>query len=76
MHCVGRVGVSGCPGVLKTAAANPLDKFELGIQQTIKDLMMKRLKENDKIVSRYMDDEQFQKVAFDLLAKAIFKELR
>lgn len=63
-------------GVIKTAAANPLDKFKLGIQQNIKDLMMKRLKENDKIVSRYMDDEKFQKAAFDILAKAIFEELK
>lgn len=62
-------------GVLKTAAANPLDKFELEIQQIIKDLMMKRLKENDRIVSRYMDDEKFQKVIFRILAKDIYTEL-
>ncbi len=62
-------------GVLKTAAANPLDKFELGIAQTIKDLMMKRLKENDKIVSRYMDDERFQKVIFKLMAKEIYRDI-
>lgn len=59
-------------GVLKTAAANPLDKFELGIEQIIKDLMMKRLKENDKIVSRYMDDKRFQKVIFSILARDIY----
>jgi type I restriction enzyme R subunit len=62
--------------VLKTAAANPLDKFELGIQQVIKDLMMKRLKENDKIVSRYMDDEKFQKVIFSILAKEIYHSVQ
>lgn len=62
-------------GVLKTAAANPLDKFELGIEQIIKDLMMKRLKENDKIVSRYMDDERFRKVIFKLLSKELYSEL-
>jgi len=61
--------------VLKTAAANPLDKFELGIEQIIKDLMMKRLKENDKIVTRYMDDEKFQKVISHILAKDIYTEL-
>ena len=62
-------------GVLKTAAANPLDKFELEIQQIIKDLMMKRLKENDRIVSRYMDDEKFQKVIFNLLSKELFNDI-
>lgn len=61
--------------VLKTAAANPLDKFELGIQQIIKDLMMKRLKDNDKIVSRYMDDKKFQKVIFELLSKELFTDI-
>lgn len=61
--------------VLKTAAANPLDKFELGIEQVIKDLMMKRLKENDKIVSRYMDDERFQKVILELLSKDLYQSL-
>jgi len=34
--------------------------------------MMKRLKDNDKIVSRYMDDEKFQKVIFSILAKDIY----
>ncbi|MDI3503783.1 MAG: type restriction enzyme subunit [Candidatus Cloacimonadota bacterium] len=63
-------------GVLKTAAANPLDKFELGIEQIIKDLMIKRLKENDKMVSRYMDDEKFQKVIFGIMAKEIYKEFK
>lgn len=62
-------------GVLKTAAANPLDKFELGIEQIIKDLMMKRLKENDKIVSRYMDDEKFQKVIFRIMARDIYNSV-
>ncbi|GAB1467369.1 DEAD/DEAH box helicase family protein [Candidatus Cloacimonadota bacterium] len=61
--------------ILKTAAANPLDKFELGIQQIIKDMMMKRLKDNDKIVSRYMDDEKFQKVIFKLLSKELYNSL-
>ncbi|MEF3695285.1 MAG: type I restriction endonuclease subunit R, partial [Candidatus Cloacimonadota bacterium] len=61
--------------VLKTAIANPLDRFELGIEQIIKDMMMKRLKENDKIVSRYMDDEKFQKVIFKIMAKEIYREV-
>lgn len=62
-------------GVLKTAAVNPLDKFELGIEQIIKDMMMKRLQQNDKIVSRYMDDEKFQKVIFKLLSKELFTDI-
>lgn len=33
---------------------------------------MKRLKENDKIVTRYMDDDKFQKVIYSILAKEIY----
>lgn len=41
----------------------------------IKDLMMKRLKENDKIVSRYMDDEKFQKIILSALARDIYTDM-
>lgn len=62
--------------VIKTALANPLDKFQLGIKKLIEDFMVQRMAENDKIVTRYMDDEQFQNVAFPLLAKEIFEVIR
>jgi hypothetical protein len=32
--------------------------------------------DNDKIVTRYMDDKDFQSVIFPLLAKEIFMTLR
>jgi len=32
--------------------------------------------ENDKIVTRYMDDREFQNAAFPILAKAIFEAVR
>ena len=32
--------------------------------------------ENDKIVSRYMEDAEFQNTAFPLLAQAIFETIR
>ncbi len=32
--------------------------------------------ENDKIVTRYMDDSEFQRTAFPILAKEIFEEIR
>ncbi len=61
--------------VRKTAAANPYDKFKLGIEPIMKDIMMRRLKENDKIVSRYMDDDAFREVIFGVMAKSIYKRL-
>ena len=38
--------------------------------------MIQRMGENDKIVTRYMDDPEFQNAAFPILAKAIFEAVR
>jgi type I restriction enzyme R subunit len=59
--------------VIQTARANPLDKFELGIKKIIESLMMQRMSENDAIVTRYMDEEDFQKTVYPLLAKGIYE---
>ncbi len=62
--------------VIKTALANPLDKFELGIRKLIEDLMIERMADNDKIVTRYMSDNDFQGSAFPILAREIFEAVR
>ena len=62
--------------VIKTALANPLDKFSLGIRKLIEELMIQRMAENDNIVTRYMDDQQFQDTAFPILAKEIFESIQ
>lgn len=59
--------------VIQTAMANPLDKFQLGVRKLIENLMIQRMAENDKIVTRYMDDGEFQRTAFPILAKEIFE---
>ena len=56
--------------------ANPLDKFQLGVRKVIENLMIQRMLENDKIVTRYMDDSDFQRVAFPILSKEIFEAIR
>ena len=61
---------------MRTALANPLDKFELGIRKLIEELMIERMGENDKIVTRYMADQQFQGSAFPILAREIFEAVR
>jgi len=61
--------------IIQTAMANPLDKFELGIKAIIESLMMQRMSENDSIVTRYMDDSNFQKAIFPILAKEIYKSI-
>ncbi len=62
--------------VIQTAMANPLDKFQLGVRKLIEELMIQRMTENDKIVTRYMDDEDFQRTAFPILSKEIFEAIQ
>lgn len=62
--------------VVQTARANPLDKFQLGVRKLIENLMIERMAENDKIVTRYLDDAEFQKAAFPILAREIFESIR
>ncbi|MFN7835907.1 MAG: type I restriction endonuclease subunit R [Burkholderiaceae bacterium] len=59
--------------VIQTAMVNPLDKFQLGVRKLIEDLMIQRMAENDKIVTRYMDDGDFQHTVLPFLAKEIFE---
>jgi type I restriction enzyme, R subunit len=61
--------------VIQTASANPLDKFQLGVKKRIESIMIQRMADNDKIVSRYMDDPEFQQLAFEKLSEDIFKEI-
>src|SRR5215467_3173347 len=62
--------------VIRTALANPLDRFEMGIRKLIEDLMIERMGENDKIVTRYMGDRNFQAAAYPILAREIFDAVR
>lgn len=62
--------------VVRTAMANPLDKFELGVRKLIEELMIERMGDNDQIVTRYMADPEFQRSAFPILAREIFDAVR
>jgi len=61
--------------VVKLRQANPFDKFQLGLKQLIEDLMVQRMADNDKIVTRYMDDRDFGSAAFGVLSKAIYDSI-
>ncbi len=61
--------------VVKLRRANPFDKFQLGLRQLIEDLMIQRMADNDKIVTRYMDDKEFGAAAFAVLSKAIYESI-
>ncbi len=61
--------------VVKLRRANPFDKFQLGLRQLIEDLMIQRMSDNDKIVTRYMDDKEFGDAAFTVLSKSIYDSI-
>lgn len=61
--------------VIKLRHANPFDKFQLGLRQLIETLMIQRMADNDKIVTRYMDDKEFGSAAFAVLSKAIYESI-
>ncbi|MCU0784089.1 MAG: type I restriction endonuclease [Verrucomicrobia bacterium] len=61
--------------VVKLRRANPFDKFQLGLRQLLEDLMVQRMADNDKIVTRYMDDKEFGSAAFAVLSKAIYDSI-
>lgn len=61
--------------IVQIAQANPYDRFALGIRHLIERLMIQRMSDNDAIVTRYMEDREFQGAAFSVLAREIFEEV-
>ena len=59
--------------VRRMALANTLEKFILGIRPEIGKLMMERMAGNDGLVTRYLDDTDFQEIVANGLAHAIYK---
>ena len=55
------------------ALANTLEKFMLGIRPEIGKLMMERMSGNDALVTRYLDDADYQEIVASGLAEAIYK---
>jgi len=70
-----REKATGSEQVVKLRQANPFDKFQLGLRQMIEDMMIQRMSDNDKIVTRYMDDKEFGDAAFGALSKAIYDSI-
>lgn len=63
------------PRVVDTALANPEDKFLLGIRELVDQLMVQRMDKNDRIVTKYLDDKAFKEIAFNLMGKALYKQI-
>ena len=58
--------------VRRMALANTYEKFALGFRPRLGTLMVERMGENDAIVTRYLDDAEFQQLASEALAREIF----
>jgi type I restriction enzyme R subunit len=62
--------------VQKRAAANLYDNFALSMKDKLRDAIIDRIEQNSTIVSKYMNEADFQRVAFDALARRIYDDLR
>ncbi len=64
--------------VIQQALANDLENFAVSssLRKRIMDLMVERNDQNTAIVAKYMDDDEFQRLAFRLLVKQIHDEVR
>jgi type I restriction enzyme R subunit len=62
--------------VVQRAEANPFDNFALALRARLKDLMIDRMDQNADIVSRYLNEREFEEVAFAEMAKRIYEEIR
>mgnify|MGYP000927952644 CR=1 FL=1 len=61
--------------VIQLRQANPFDRFQLGLRKLVEDFMIQRMNENDKIVTRYMDDKDFESAAFSVLSREIYEAI-
>ena len=64
------------PEVVQRAVANPYDAFALARRGKLLDLMIDRMGENQAIVTKYIDEEEFRDVAFEQMALRIYDEIR
>ena len=59
--------------VRRMALANTYDKFALGFRPQLGKLMVERMGENDAIVTRFLDDAEFQQTASEVLAREVYE---
>jgi type I restriction enzyme R subunit len=66
-----------CDGaVVRMAQPNPFNKVQLGKKRLLEKLMIDRLSDNQKIVTRCMTDSDLQRGAFPILSSKIFDKIR
>jgi hypothetical protein len=53
-----------------------VDIFALSMKGKVEGLMLDRMDQNQEIVTRYLNDPEFQSLAFELIVKRIYDEIR
>jgi type I restriction enzyme R subunit len=62
--------------VAEKARANPFDNFALALGAKIEEIMVQRIDSSQEIVTKYLDDNEFQQVVFREIARRLYQELR
>jgi type I restriction enzyme R subunit len=62
--------------VVQQAQANELDNFALAMKGKMEGKMVDRIDQNSAIVERYLNEKDFQDVAFKLLVRKLYEEIR
>jgi type I restriction enzyme R subunit len=62
--------------VQQRAAANTLDNFALAMKSKLRDAIVDRMEQNEGIATRYLNEAEFEDLAFREMVKRIFEDLR
>lgn len=62
--------------VQQRAAANTLENFSLAMKSKVRDAIVDRMDKNEGIVTRYLNEPEFEEAAFKALVRKIYEELK
>ncbi len=62
--------------VVQQAKANAFENFVLPLKKKLEGLMVDRMDDNEQIVTRYLNDTEFQAVVFKWIAKRVYEDIR
>jgi type I restriction enzyme R subunit len=62
--------------VVQQAKANAFENFVLPLKKKLETLMVDRLDDNEKIVTRYLNDPDFQSAVFGWIARRVYDDIR
>ena len=62
--------------IVQQAQANELDNFALAMKGKMEGKMVDRIDQNGAIVEKYLNEQDFQNVAFKLLVRKLYDEIR